>query len=44
MLSQDAATLAGVPGFELLYRSPPTILQSNGEPYDLFRLYRLSDE
>jgi hypothetical protein len=44
LLSQDAARLGGVPGFELLYRSPPTILQSNGAPYDLYRLYRLTDE
>jgi hypothetical protein len=40
-LSQDDATLRGVPGYELLYRSPPTILQRDGSPYDLFRLYRL---
>ena len=43
LLSQDPATLEGVPEFELLYRSPATILQSNGEPYDLYRLYRLRD-
>lgn len=42
-LSQDPAVLASVPGYELLYRSPPSILQRNGEPYDLYRLYRLSD-
>jgi hypothetical protein len=42
-LSQDQATLASVPGFELLYRSPATILQSNGAPYDLYRLYRVSE-
>jgi hypothetical protein len=40
-LSQDEGVLRGVPGFELLYRSPPTVLQSNGEPYDLYRLYQL---
>ena len=43
MLGQDADALRGVPGFELIYRSPQTILQTNGEPYDLYRLYRLSD-
>jgi hypothetical protein len=42
-LSQDAAVLSGVPGYELLYRSPATILQRNGEPYDLYRLYRLTE-
>jgi hypothetical protein len=42
-LSQELSRLASVPGFTLVYRSPPTILQSNGEPYDLFRLYRLDD-
>ena len=36
-LSQDEETLRGVPGFELLYRSPASIRQVNGEPYDLFR-------
>jgi hypothetical protein len=41
-LSQDARVLEGVPGFELLYRSPPELVQSNGAPSDFFRLYRLS--
>jgi hypothetical protein len=40
-LSQDSAQLEGVEGFRLLYRSPPDIVQSNGEPYDFFRLYRI---
>jgi len=40
-LSQDEARLREVEGFELLYRSPPTVLQENGEPYDFFRLYSL---
>ena len=40
-LGQDDAALAAVPGFELVYRSPPTILQANGAPYDFFRLYRV---
>ena len=43
-LSRDSAELESVPGFELIYRSPATILQSNGEPYDLFRLYRLGPD
>ncbi|MFT5052533.1 MAG: hypothetical protein ACI8QZ_003968 [Chlamydiales bacterium] len=30
-------------GFELIWRSPQTILQSNGRPSDFFRLYRLVD-
>ena len=42
-LSQDEARLRGLEGFELLYRSPPTILQSNGDPYDFYRLYALED-
>ena len=42
-LSQEADVLAGVPGFELVYRSPASIRQINGEPYDFFRLYRLAD-
>jgi hypothetical protein len=42
-VTQDADALARVPGFELLYRSPSRIRQSNGEPCDLFRLYRLAD-
>jgi len=43
MLSRDADVLSSIPGFELVYRSPPTVLQRNGEPYDLYRLYRLVD-
>ncbi|MEW6072369.1 MAG: hypothetical protein AB1726_07175 [Planctomycetota bacterium] len=42
-LSQDGGALAGEPGFELVYRSPPEIRQTGGAPTDLFRLYRLSD-
>jgi len=36
------AMLAGepVPGFELLWRSSPELVQSNGQPSDFFRLYR----
>jgi hypothetical protein len=40
-LSQDQGVLAGVPGFELVWRSPQDIRQSNGAPTDFFRLYRL---
>ena len=43
-LSREAAVLESVPGFELLYRSPATIRQRNGDPYDLFRLYRLRED
>jgi len=39
--SQDDAVLRGVPGFTLVYRSPPDVLQADGSPYDLFRLYRV---
>jgi hypothetical protein len=34
--------LRGVPGYRLLYRSPPTLLQTNGAPSDFFRLYELA--
>jgi hypothetical protein len=40
-LSTDQAVLAGVPGFELVWRSPPGIRMQNGAPTDFFRLYRL---
>ena len=40
-LSQDDALLENVAGTRLVYRSPPHIQQSNGAPYDLFRLYDL---
>jgi hypothetical protein len=42
-LSQNPDLLTSVPGYRLLYRSPPTIRQSNGEPADFFRLYALED-
>jgi len=46
-LSQDDQLLESVPGYELLWRSPKDILQrpnADGvrEPYDLYRLYRLT--
>ncbi|MAF64385.1 MAG: hypothetical protein CMJ84_01825 [Planctomycetes bacterium] len=40
-LSQEAELLEGVEGYRLLYRSPPDIRQSDGTPYDFFRLYRI---
>ena len=42
LLSQDDDTLESLPGYDLLWRSPDTILQRDGSPYDLYRLYRLS--
>lgn len=39
--SQDPRVLVSVPGFELLYRSPPTI-RRGGDATDFFRLYRLA--
>lgn len=42
LLSQDDATLRSLPGYELLWRSPPTILQRDDSPYDLYRLYHLT--
>lgn len=42
LLSQDEAVLRSIPGFTLLWRSPPTIRQSNGEPTDFFRLFELA--
>jgi hypothetical protein len=41
-LSLDDAQLRSVPGYELVYRSPRGILQSNRAPTDYFRLYRLT--
>ena len=40
-LSQNADRLEHVPGYRLLYRSPPDIVQSDGSPTDFFRLYEL---
>jgi hypothetical protein len=40
-LGLDQAALSSVPGYELVYRSPPEIRQSNGAATDFFRLYRL---
>jgi hypothetical protein len=42
LTSQDAAVLEGVSGYRLVYRSPPSLLQTNGAPSDFFRLYELA--
>lgn len=42
LASSDAEVLAGVPGFELLYRSPPGIRWPDGRPSDRFRVFRLT--
>ena len=34
-LSQDPAAFAAIPGFQILYRSPPELV------YDSYRIYRL---
>ncbi len=39
--SLEGERLRGVEGFELVYRSGGAVLQSNGEPYDFFRVYAL---
>ncbi len=44
LLSQDDGALTSLLGYELLWRSPDDILQRDGSPYDLYRLYRLSAE
>lgn len=43
LLSQDDAALRSIPGYELVARSPATILQSNGKPTDFYRVYRLAE-
>lgn len=42
-LSQDEARLSNVSGTRLVYRSPEGIRQSNGAPYDFFRVYVLGE-
>ena len=44
LLSQDERVLESLPGYELIWRSPGDVLQRNGTPYDLYRLYRLTPE
>jgi hypothetical protein len=41
-LSVDESRLRSVTGYELVYRSPRGILQSNGAPADFFRLFRIT--
>lgn len=41
-LARDAAALESIPGWKLLYRSPPTLRQSDGTPSDQYRLYELT--
>jgi hypothetical protein len=41
LLSRDREAPASIPGWRLLYRSPPAFLQRDGSPSDQFRLYRL---
>ncbi|MAE28728.1 MAG: hypothetical protein CMJ87_07055 [Planctomycetes bacterium] len=43
LLSRDGAQLTGIDGYELLWRSPTSIRQSNGQPTDFYRLFRLSE-
>ena len=44
LLSQDEGVLRSIPGYELLWRSSPTIMQSDGKtPSDFFRLFRLQE-
>ncbi len=38
---QESGNLAPIPGYRLLYRSPPNLRQSNGQASDLYRLYEL---
>jgi hypothetical protein len=42
LLSSDERVLGSIPGYRLLYRSPPTIRQPSGAPTDFFRLFELS--
>jgi hypothetical protein len=43
-LSTDQKVLESVPGFRLIYRSPPEIIDENGRPADLMRLYELTGD
>jgi asparagine N-glycosylation enzyme membrane subunit Stt3 len=42
LLSGDDAELRAIEGYELVARSPASIRQSNGQPADFYRLYRLA--
>lgn len=44
LCSTDAAQLAGVRGYKLVYRSPVSLRQSNGQPSDFYRLFELVPE
>jgi hypothetical protein len=44
LCSTDAARLASVPGYKLVWRSPATLKTSNGEPSDFYRLFELVPE
>ena len=43
LLSIDDEKLRSIPGYELVWRSPKTIVMPNGEPTDFYRLYRLTN-
>ena len=43
LLSTDDADLRSIPGYQLVWRSPRTIVLPNGSPTDFYRLYRLTD-
>ena len=42
LLATDDESLGAIPGFELLYRSPPEIVGVAGVASDYFRLYRIA--
>jgi hypothetical protein len=43
LLSVDEEKFRSIPGYELVWRSPKTIVMPNGEPTDFYRLYRLTN-
>ncbi len=43
LLRTDDADLRSIPGYQLVWRSPRTIVLPNGNPTDFYRLYRLTD-
>jgi hypothetical protein len=44
LCTTDAARLEALPGYRLLWRSPPALRQSNGRPSDFYRLFELAPE
>jgi hypothetical protein len=44
LLSSDDRVLRSIPGYRLLWRSPPDIRQPNGAPSDFFRIFELSPD